>query len=804
MRLRLPGYPAAYTVGAVDEVVRFTYQATVRNASGPVASANVTNTARLTATGMTAIQRQTTTRVVEPNIRVAKAELDVDNLATPGEDIAFRLTVTNPGPNSAAPWTSTAYDSQIVDDIPTSMTPLGAGGVPLAGDGVVVPDGGLWDESERTITWNRSTTPELLAIAPSATVVLDYGVQVADPVPSPTTFTNDVEITTTSMSGVVPGERGFTTATALSAARYRSTSSVTLNGPQPALVSKTVSPSRVVPGEVVTFTLRGSVPPSVTTNDATVLDTLPAGLTFIETVSSACQSAGPCDLAATELTASDQRIGWYLGDVPASPDERIVEIVYTAYVDGTVPTVAQGETLTNEALVRFSATPGPAPTTPVEADALPGASAVVAATVTVDEPLVTLTKTVADGPDQVEARRVVPGETLAYAISLTNAGPVTARDVVVDDVTDARFGAVTDVTGATLVDGTAPTLRFTIDEIPAGAAVTVRYVVVVPDLTSADEVAGPELTNTAAASYTSVAGLPPGARTYTTDDDTVELEVDLASLGDTVWFDTDGDGNRGLAEPGVPGIEVTVIYLGPDDTFGTADDEPHAVTTDADGRYLVPTLPQGQYRAVVTTATLPAGTAVTSDLDGTAGGLGTVGTALTGGQDRTDVDFGLRGTGVVGDLVWLDLDGDGAPALDGSEPGLGGIGVDVSWPGLDGIAGTADDVLVRVVTAADGSWTVPGIPATTVTVTLDAATFPAGLTVVSERHGGTADGTATFPLDAGETDREYDFGLAGPGEIGDRLWVDTNGDGVQDDVAVEPGIPGATGEVRWHGLDGVA
>jgi len=793
MRLDLP---TPYVVGATDEVVRITFNATVKDASGPVAGANVTNTATLTATGMTTRNASVSTRIVEPNIRVTKAELDTNNVAEPGEEIAFSVTVTNPGPNASSPWTSTAYDNQVVDVIPTSMTPLsGPGGTPL-NDGEAVASGGLWDSAARTITWTSATTPALGAIAPNGSVALPYSVRVADPIPSPTSFTNTVAVTTTSLSGTDAGERGYTLG-GPSAGRYRSTSAVTLGGPEPTL-TKTVTPLRAVPGQVVTFTLRATIPPQVTTNNVTILDTLPTGLTFVRIVSSSCTSTGTCTLTPTALTPQGQRIGWTLGDAAAQPESRVVEIVYEAYVDGSVVAVSQDDTLTNSARVRFSATPGTPPTTPSDADALPGASPVVTATVTVDEPVLSLTKTVAQGAGQVANRRVVPGESLTYSIIVSSTGPVTAYDVVVDDVTDGRFGTITSVTGATLVDGTAPTLRFTVPSIAAGASVTITYVVVVPALTSGDEVVGPELTNTAVSTYTSLSGLPTGARSYTSNDDTVTLEVDVASLGDTVWFDLDGNGVQGPGEAGVADVDVTVRYAGPDGTFGTADDEDHLVTTGANGTYLVSNLPGGLFRVILDASTLPAGTVVTTDLDGAANGLGTAQLTLLQDDDRRDADFGIRGTGTVGDLVWLDLDADGVQDSVTSEPGLAGVELTISWPATGNLPAGS----VTTTTNGAGAWSVTGVPAADITVTVNPATFPPGTVLVSEPHGGAVDGTATFPLAPGATDNGFDFGLRGAGLLGDRLWVDTNRDGVQD--AGEPGIPGATVEVRWFGVDLVA
>ena len=200
---------------------------------------------------------------------------------------------------------STAHDVVVVDRVPTSMTPLGAGGTPLTGDGVVVPDGGLWDASDRTITWTIASLPA------GPPVVLDYDVQVADPVVSPATFTNTVTATTTSLAGAAAGER---VSGGTNPARYADTSTVTLAGPRPS-VTKSADVESAPVGATVTYTVTAVVPPSVTTFDATVLDTLPAGLAYVRTVSAACTTPSPCDVVATPLPADGQRLGWFLGDL---------------------------------------------------------------------------------------------------------------------------------------------------------------------------------------------------------------------------------------------------------------------------------------------------------------------------------------------------------------------------------------------------------------------------------------------------------------------------------------------------------
>ncbi len=777
---------ADHTVGATDETITLTFRARVLNQVGSNAGTQIDNVATLSwdnGSGGTisATSPNAPITLVEPSMDLAKTGTDDgDGMAEPGEVLSYSLTVRN----LAGTRTSTAFDTVVVDQVPSSMVPTVDGTTALA-DGGTVPGGGVWNSGASTLTWPA------FDLVGGASQVFAYQVLVRSPLPVPASYQNSATVTTSSLPGDLPAEERSATTTP-TRTRYTDTDTHTFTGPLPSVV-KTVSPATAAPGQVVTYTLAATVPSDITTHDLTVRDSLPAGLVLVPGSTTVVGCAPACGLTVGAPITSGQQVAWYVGDISAVTGDRVLTFTYQAYVDGAT-SVAAASTLDNAARLRFSGTPGPAPTTIAEADALPAASATSTARVTVTEPSVALTKTVGSAAGQTHARRVLPGETVTYTITLRNTGTSTAYDVAVADTTDPRFAPITAVTGATVTDADPSgdgSLAFTVADIPVNGTSTITYQALVPDPLTANPT-GPELSNTAVSTYTSAAGTPAGDRSYTTNTDTVGLEGDVASIGDTVWFDTNANGVQDLGELGVQGVTVTVTYLGPDNTLGTPDDEVHPTTTGATGAYLVEDLPQGLYRVEI--SGVPAGTVNTYDEDSTTTAPdGVTAVTLADGDAHRTADFGIRGSGTVGDTVWLDQNGDGAQGT--GEPGLGGVEVTVSWPAVNGQpAGT-----ITTTTAADGTWSVTGIPAADVTVSLAPASYPAGTTLVSEPHGGAVDGTATFPLAAGATDDGFDFGLRGTGEIGDRLWVDTNRDGVQDPT--EPGIPGATVEVRWLGPD---
>lgn len=280
----------------------------------------------------------------------------------------------------------------------------------------------------------------------------------------------------------------------------------------------------------------------------------------------------------------------------------------------------------------------------------------------------------------------------------------------------------------------------------------------------------------------------------------VDLGVDFSyagtgSLGDLVWFDIDGDGIQDTGEPGIGGIDITVVWAGPDGVAGNGDDVTYTTTTDPDGRYTVDNLPAGSFTVSVDPATVPAGMVPS----GSSTGSTTV--TLTAGQDRTDVDFPYTGTGSLGDTVWFDIDNSGDATIDTGETGLGGIGITVTWHGADGIPGNADDVTFATVTDTNGAYSVGNLPAGSFTVSVDPTTVPAGMVPTYDLDGIGSTGTASVALGIGEDRTDVDFSYTGTSTITSVVTFDVNGDGTNDPN--DPGISGVTVVVTWHGPDGI-
>jgi len=361
--------------------------------------------------------------------------------------------------------------------------------------------------------------------------------------------------------------------------------------------------------------------------------------------------------------------------------------------------------------------------------------------------------------DNPTGPQIQVGSPVTWTYYITNTG-----GVAVDNLTlaDDKLGSIT---GACL-EGPIPS-------IPVGGGFTCTVV-------GTATVVG-QYANTGI--VTGTATIPNGTVVLTDTDPShyfgVGTPPPLGSIGDFVWQDTNGNGVQDVGEPGIPNVTVTL-------TNGNGAIQTDV--TDANGIYGFINLLAGNYTVTVNPATLPAGLTQTFDLDG----LATPNTAtapLAAGENRTDVDFGYQPTvqpllGSIGDFVWQDTDGDGVQ--DAGEPGIANVTVTLT---------DSNGAIQTDVTDANGIYGFINLPAGAYTVAVDPVTLPAGLTPTFDLDGIATPNTTSAPLAAGENRIDVDFGYQPAvqpllGSIGDFVWQDTDGDGVQD--AGEPGIPNVT------------
>ncbi|MEM7129655.1 MAG: SdrD B-like domain-containing protein [Chloroflexota bacterium] len=273
--------------------------------------------------------------------------------------------------------------------------------------------------------------------------------------------------------------------------------------------------------------------------------------------------------------------------------------------------------------------------------------------------------------------------------------------------------------------------------------------------------------------------------TLISGDDTSDWDAGLyipAVVGDFVWDDLNADGIQGGGEMGIASVTVELL-----DSTGTVTD---STTTDASGIYTFTGIVPGDYSVRFTA---PAGydfspidqggdDTLDSDADTITGE--TASFTLISGDDTPDWDVGLYIPAIIGDFVWDDLNADGIQ--DGGEMGIASVTVEL----LDS-SGTVTD---STTTDASGIYTFTNVVPGNYSVRF---TAPAGYDFSPIDQGGddaldsdadtTTGETAPFTLISGDDTPDWDVGLYIPAIIGDFVWYDTDGDGLQD--GGEPGIP---------------
>jgi SdrD B-like domain/Secretion system C-terminal sorting domain len=309
------------------------------------------------------------------------------------------------------------------------------------------------------------------------------------------------------------------------------------------------------------------------------------------------------------------------------------------------------------------------------------------------------------------------------------------------------------------------------------------------------------------------------------------------SIGDRVWFDTDGDGTQNGTEPGVAGVVVTLYASDGVTVVATT-------VTDANGNYIFNNLPASTTYIVGFTppsgtvfttdgGTTPADATINSDVNATLGnanygksGAVTTGTAVAPTQIK-GIDAGIKnqpaGTASLGDRVWND-NGGGALTNNGTqdagEQGIAGVTVnlyeDVNGDGI--LTGGELTAVRTVVTDAFGNYIFNGLVVTASNKWQVEFVQPGGYNntaVLNNNSGGdqtdsditdnATDRTGFIRLKADERNMSVDAGFVStaPGtlKLGDKVWRDDNSDGVQG--GTEPGIAGVTVKLYTNGPDGV-
>jgi len=265
-------------------------------------------------------------------------------------------------------------------------------------------------------------------------------------------------------------------------------------------------------------------------------------------------------------------------------------------------------------------------------------------------------------------------------------------------------------------------------------------------------------------------------------------EPGLGLIGDTIFLDRDGDGQPGPGE----GVQGTTVAL-----FDSTGTNLLATTvTDPNGHYYFGGLPAADYVVQVDTGTLPnGGMGLVNTVDPDTANPGDSQSAVTLGLGEINLlqDFGYVSAtpNTIGGTLWKDCNGDGI--LDSSET-----------PRWEGVQIILRDSLGRIVgttfTDANGNYEFTHLPDSTYTVDVNDVSnrlhgFWASVGPTPGADNNSQNKPYTVTVSGGQTNTTGDFGYhLVVSELGDYIWYDINGNGIQD--GGEPGLAGVKVTLR--------
>ncbi len=261
----------------------------------------------------------------------------------------------------------------------------------------------------------------------------------------------------------------------------------------------------------------------------------------------------------------------------------------------------------------------------------------------------------------------------------------------------------------------------------------------------------------------------------------------LASIGDTVWIDANGNGEQDSDEDGLGNVTVKLLDCN--------DNELASMVTDQNGSYLFDDLKPGDYKIKFV---LPVGykfteknavSDITTDSDANLTSGLTNCEFLSSGENNYSYDAGVFIPASLGDKVWLDKNANGVQ--DPNEVGVENISVI-----LNSCDGTPIDT---VLTDSNGNYLfddlTPGEYKISIIKPVEYQFADSNIGNDSFDSDINSDGFSICEsLKSGENNLTYDIGLYQLASIGDLVWLDNNGNGIQD--SSELGIEGVSVELQ--------
>ena len=480
-----------------------TLQAQVLDSGANSGGQTKTNTVNLSFTGHpNAATSSVSTVFQEPRLTLTKAM----NPSAPdaNDTVTITLTVRNTG-------SSPAYDVSVSDTLPGTLFDLTA--LTSVNEGTTPADF-TFGYSSPTVTYTPNGGFSSLAVG--ATRTFTFTAKVRSDVVTGSAYQNTAGTTGDSQNGVVIQQRtttanGSATANVPSSQASKSIIATSENSTDPGDVNLNANPPVAI-GEVLTFRLTYTIPEG-TTNNVTLSDVLPSGLThiagsaFLDRNSAALTTTSdpgsinsntPGTPVAVTLSGTTGTISLALGTVTNSDNNNATAETFSltlqAVVNNSVTNNA-GTSLSDTARLTFT-------------NAL-GATQTVnsaARTVHVAEPTVQVTKsanpTTAAGGDLITFTLIVANGAAganaasAFEWTLTDTLPAVYQSPSVTGINVGATGA------AAAASFTGNTLNGTIDQLDPGESITITYTATLSPAAPFGQV----VTNTATVATTSLPG----------------------------------------------------------------------------------------------------------------------------------------------------------------------------------------------------------------------------------------------------------------------------------------------------------
>jgi len=263
-------------------------------------------------------------------------------------------------------------------------------------------------------------------------------------------------------------------------------------------------------------------------------------------------------------------------------------------------------------------------------------------------------------------------------------------------------------------------------------------------------------------------------------------EVNELTIGNFVWEDTNVNGIQDIDENGVPAVKIFIESEG-----GNFID---STVTDENGAYAFANLPAHSYRL---TFVSPAGSFFTEQDAGTADNNSDVNVTgetgqldFTAGGLRDDIDAGILRSGSIRGRTWVDFNANGRQ--NGNEPGLNEIGVSLFDENNIFIAAALtqdtdeDSGFYEFLDIKPGSYYIMfDIPVQSIITDANVGNEDEDSDITNTIGYGSTD---LFTVGSSVITDNVDGGAYEPASLGDRVWLDENMDGIQDEN--EPGVEG--------------